>query len=120
MTWTTLFLIWSGDVALPTMGRKIRKVAVTADGARRRVAAADWHGLMENVEPRRLTEQVVDIADLSRRAGGARAKAAAWLTEAGTTEGNGFGGFAAMPPHAADGEIETDGTERDHRDKLAS
>ncbi len=120
MTWTTLFLIWSGDVAMPAMGRKIRKVAVTADGARRRVAAADWHGLVESVEPRRLTEQVVDIADLSRRAADARAKAATWLTDAGTTEGNWFGGLAATPPHAADGEIETDGTERDHRDQLAS
>jgi hypothetical protein len=102
------------------MGRKIRKVAVTADGARRRVAAADWHGLMDGVEPRRLTEQVIDIADLPRRAAGVRAMAATWLTDAGTTEDNWFGGFAAMPPHAADGEIETDGTERDHRDKLAS
>jgi hypothetical protein len=123
MTWTAFFLIWSGEVAVPIMGRRIRKVALSADGARRRVASADWHGLIERAgaEPRRLTEQVVDIADLSRRAAEMRGKAATWLTEAGTTpESNWLGGFGVMPPHAADGEIDTDGTERDHRDQLAS
>jgi hypothetical protein len=123
ITWTAFFLIWSGDVAVPTMGRKLKHAAATADGARRRVATADWHGLIEraSVEPRRLKEQVVDIGDLSRRAADMRAKAATWLTDAGTTpEANWLGGFGVMPPHVVDGGIEADGTERDHRDKLAS
>jgi hypothetical protein len=123
LTWTTFFLIWSGDVAVPSMRRRVRKVALSANGARRRVASADWQGLIDRAgaEPRRLTEQVVDIADLSRRAADVRARAATWLTEAGTTpESNWLGGFGVTPPYAPDGGIETDGTERDQRDQLAS
>jgi CDP-diglyceride synthetase len=110
LTWTTLFLIWTGDVAAPTVGRRIRKVAVSADGARRRVVTADWRRVVEKAgsEPRRLTEQVVDIADLSRRATEMRSRAATWLGEAGATV------------NAPDGGKDSDGTERDRRDQLAS
>ena len=123
LTWTTLFLIWSGDVAAPTVGRRIRKVAVSADGARRRVAGTDWRRVVEKAgaEPRRLTEQVVDMTDLSRRASNVRSRAANWLTEAGTTpEANWLGGFGVQPPNAPDGGNESDGTQRDRRDQLAS
>jgi hypothetical protein len=106
LTWTTLFLIWTGDVAAPTVGRRIKKVAVSADGARRRVAGTDWRRVVEKAgsEPRRLTEQVVDIADLSRRATEMRSLATTWRSE----------------KDAADGGKDSDGTERDRRNKLAS
>jgi hypothetical protein len=123
LTWTTLFLIWTGEVAAPTVGRRIRKVAVSADDARRRMARTDWHRVVEKAgsEPRRLTEQVVDIADLSRRATSMRSRAASWLTEAGKTapEPNWLGGFGVMPIEP-DGGNDSDGTQRDRRDKLAS
>jgi len=122
LTWTTLFLIWSGDVAAPTVGRRIRKVAVSANGARRRVAKTDWRRVVEKAgtEPRRLTEQVVDIADLSRRATVMRSRAATWLTEAGKTpEANWLGGFGLVPSEP-DGGNDSDGTQRDQRDQLAS
>jgi len=111
LTWTTLFLIWTGDVAAPTVGRRIKKVAVSADGARRRVARADWRRVVEKAgtEPRRLTEQVVDIADLSRRATEMRSRAATWLNETGVAT-----------HQAPDGRKDSDGTERDRRDQLAS
>lgn len=123
MTWTTLFLIWTGEVAAPTIGRRIRKVAVSADDARRRVAKTDWRHVVEKAssEPRRLTEQVVDIADLSRRATEMRSRATSWLNEAGTTpERDWLGGFGVMPSSAPDGGNDSDGTERDRRDQLAS
>ena len=124
MTWTTLFLIWTGEVAAPTVGRRIRKVAVSADGARRAVAGTDWRRVVENAgaEPRRLTEHVVDIADLSRRASEMRSRAASWLTDAGTAppEANWLGGFGVMPPDAPHGGKESDDTQRDRRDELAS
>jgi hypothetical protein len=109
-TWTTLFLIWTGDVAVPPASRRVRKTA------------AGWGRAHEKAgtEPRRLTEQVVDIADLSRRAAGMRSRAATWLTEAGTSpEANWLGGFGVIPP-AAEGEMEIDGSQRDRQDKLAS
>jgi CDP-diglyceride synthetase len=109
LTWTTFFLIWTGDVAAPTVGRRIRKVAVSANSARRRVAGTGWK------------EQVVDIADLSRRTSGIRSRAASWFSEAGSTqEGNWLGGFGVTPPNAPDGGTESDGTQRDRRDQLAS
>ncbi len=112
LTWTTLFLIWSGDVAAPAVGRRIKKVAVTANGARRKVASADWGQVM--------SEQVVDIGDLSRRTAAMRSRAAMWLSDAGTSpESNWLGGFGVVPP-AADGGIDSDGTQRDRRDQLAS
>jgi hypothetical protein len=49
LTWFTLFLIWTGDVALPGTFRGVRTAAQKANGARRRVATADWHGLVEKV-----------------------------------------------------------------------
>jgi hypothetical protein len=123
VTWTTLFLIWSGDVVLPTVGRRLKRVAVTADGARRRFARTDWHRVIEKAgsEPRRITEQVVDIADVSRRAAEMRVRAATWLSEAGThPEANWLGGLGPTPPDAEDGGNHGDGTEPNQRDKLAS
>lgn len=112
-TWTTFFLIWTGDVAVPTVGRRIRKAAVTAEGARRRVAQ-DAQRVFDE-------QQVVHIGDVSRRAAAMRARAAGWLTEAGTTpEANWLGGFGVTAPDATDGGNEPDGTQRDRRDKLAS
>src|SRR5438270_1809708 len=77
LTWTTLFLIWTGDVAAPTVGRRVRKVAVSANGPRRRVAGTNWRRIFEKAgtEPRRLTEQIVDIGDVSRRATALRSRA---------------------------------------------
>ena len=123
LTWTTLFLIWTGDVAAPTVGRRIRKVAVSANGARRRVASANWRRVFEKAgtEPRRLTEQVVDIGDLARRAAAMRSRAASLLTETGkkTPEPNWLGGFGVRP-NAPDGGNDSDGTQRERRDQLAS
>ena len=122
LTWLTLLLIWTGDVVLPTTGRKLKGAALRAEMARRRVAAADWRGLIEKAgsEPRRLTEQVVDIEVLARRASAARVKAAGWLAEVGTAQqANWFSGFGAYPTQM-DGEMDLDVTERDRRDRLAS
>ncbi len=122
LTWTTLFLIWTGDVAAPTVGRRVRKVAVTANGARRRVGSTNWRRVFEKAgsKPRRLTEKVVDIADLSRRAAAMRSRAASLVTEADKTpEANWLGGFGVMP-NEPDGGNDSDGTQRDRRDKLAS
>ena len=97
LMWATLLLIWTGDVVAPIVGRRIKKVAVGAQGARRRVAESH------------LTDKVVDIADLSRRAARARLRAATWLTEGGTN------------PVQPDGENESDDKhERDRRGRLAS
>jgi hypothetical protein len=105
VTWTTFFLIWSGEVAVPMLGRKLRKVANSADGARRRVASG----------------QVVEMADLSRRAADARSRAATWFTDAGRIpETNWLGGFSTTPPDAPHGGTDSDGTQRDRRDQLAS
>ena len=121
-TWLTLLLIWTSDVVLPTTKRKLRGAALRAEMARRRVSSADWRGLLEKAgtEPRRLTEQVVDIDVLARRASAMRAKAADWLTEVGTApQATWFSGIGAFPLEA-DGGIERDVTERDRRDQLAS
>jgi hypothetical protein len=121
LTWLTLLLVWTGDVVLPTTGRKLRGAALRAEMARRRLAHTDWHGLLEKAgtEPRRLTEQVVDMDVLSRRAGAFRAKAADWLTDVGSApQVNWFGGYNVLPP-GADGGIDID-AERDRRDRLAS
>lgn len=121
LTWLTLLLIWTGDVVIPTTGRKLRGAALRAQMARRRLAATDWHGLLEKAgsEPRRLTEQVVDIDVLARRASLVKSKAAGWLTEMGTApEANWFGGYNLLPPE--DGGIDIDVSERDRRDRLAS
>lgn len=120
LTWLTLLLIWTGDVVVPTTRRKLTGAALRAEMARRRVAATDWHGLIERAgtEPRRLTEQVVDIDMLGRRAAAMKSKAADWLTEVGSVpQVNWFGGFGALPP---DGEMDLDVSERDRRDQLAS
>lgn len=122
LTWLTLLLIWTGDVVIPTTGRKLKGAALRAEMARRRLAATNWHGLLEKAgtEPRRLTEQVVDIDVLARRASAVRSKAAGWLTEMGTApQVNWFGGYTMLPPEA-DGGIDIDVTERDRRDRLAS
>src|ERR1700746_3660086 len=70
LTWLTLLLIWTGDVVVPTAGRKLKGAALRAEMGRRGGAAADWRGLLEKAgsEPRRLTEQVVDIDVLAKRA----------------------------------------------------
>jgi hypothetical protein len=121
LTWLTLLLIWTGDVVVPTMRRKLRGAAIRAEMARRGIVATDWHGLLEKAgsEPRRRTEQVVDIDLLGRRASAMKVKAADWLTEVGSAPQvvNWFGGFGALPP---DGEIDLDVSERDRRDRLAS
>ncbi len=122
LTWLTLLLIWTGDVVLPTTGRKLKGAALGAEQARRRVAATNWQGLLEKAgtEPRRLTEQVVDIEVLAKRASAMKVKAADWLTEVGSApQVNWFGGFGALPPEA-DGEMDLDVSERDRRDRLAS
>jgi hypothetical protein len=122
MTWLTLLLIWTGDVVIPTTGRKLKGAALRAEMTRRRLAAADWRGLIEKAgsEPRRLTEQVVDIEVLARRASAARVKAADWLAEVGTTpQVSWFSGFGSYPTDI-DGEIDRDVTERNRRDRLAS
>ena len=122
LTWLTLLLIWTGDVVLPTTGRKLRGAALRAAMARRSLAATDWHGLLEKAggEPRRLTEQVVDIDVLARRASAMRVRAADWLTDVGSApQVNWFGGYPMLPPEA-DGGIEQDVAERDRRDRLAS
>jgi hypothetical protein len=122
LTWLTLLLIWTGDVVVPTAGRKLKGAALRAEMARRRVAAADWRGLLEKAgsEPRRLTEQVVDIDVLAKRASAMRVKAADWLAEVGTApQVSWFSGFGAYPTDA-DGGIDLDVTERDRRDRLAS
>jgi hypothetical protein len=122
LTWLTLLLIWTGDVVIPTTGRKLRGAALRAEMTRRRLASTDWHSLLEKAgtEPRRLTEQVVDIDVLSRRAAAMRVKAVDWLTEVGSApQVNWFGGYTLLPPEA-DGGIDSDVTERDRRDRLAS
>lgn len=122
LTWLTLLLVWTGDVVLPTTARRLRGAALRAEMARRRLAATDWHGLLEKAgsEPRRLTEQVVDIKVLSRRAGAVRARAVDWLTEVGSApQVDWMGGYNMLPPEA-DGGIDRDVTERDRRDRLAS
>ncbi|HLZ95040.1 MAG TPA: hypothetical protein VKT20_06905 [Candidatus Dormibacteraeota bacterium] len=122
LTWLTLLLIWTGDVLIPTTGRKLRGAALRAEMTRRRLASADWHGLLEKAgsEPRRLAEQVVDIDVLARRSAAMRVKAVDWLTEVGSApQVNWFGGYTLLPPEA-DGGIESDVTERDRRDRLAS
>jgi hypothetical protein len=122
MMWLTLLLIWTGDVLVPTTERKLRSAALRAELARRRLAAANWRGLMEKAgsEPLRLTEQVVDIEVLARRASAARVKAADWLAEVGSTpQVSWFSGFGAYPTDV-DGGIDLDVTERDRRDRLAS
>ena len=98
MTWTTFFFIWSVDVAVPSMGRRIRKVACSADGARRRVASADWHGLIERAREGR------NVADRGRYDTG--------IELVGRLRGD-----AATRSRWG---IETPGTDRDHRDQLAS
>jgi hypothetical protein len=123
LTWTTLFLIWSGEVAMPTIGRRMRKAALTADGARRQVAKTDWHRVIRKAgsEPRRLTEQVVDIADVSKAAADMRTRAATWLTDAGAhSDESWLGGFGMLPPNAEQGGTDGDGTEPNRRDQLAS
>jgi len=122
MTWLTLLLIWTGDVVVPTTSRKLRGAALRAEMTRRRLAAADWRGLIEKAgsEPRRLTEHVVDIDVLARRASAITVKAADWLTEVGTApQVSWFSGFGAYPTDA-DGGVDLDVTERDRRDRLAS
>lgn len=109
VTWTTFFLIWTGDVAAPSIGRRIRMAAVMANGARRQVAS------------RRLTAQVIEMADLPRRAAGVRSRATTWLAQAGEhPEVNWLGGFATMPPDVEDGGTDNNGTQLDRRDQLAS
>lgn len=109
LTWTTLFLIWTGDVAAPTVGRRLRKVAVGANGVGRRVASTNWRGVVAkaSAEPRRLTDQVIDFADLSKGGRDARTN---WQA----------GGFGDVPRRTPDGGIDSDGTQRDRQDKLAS
>ena len=122
LTWLTLLLIWTGDVVVPTTGRKLRGAALRAEMARRRMAAADWRGLLEKAgsEPRRLTEQVVDIDVLAKRASAMGVKAAGWLAEVGAApQVSWFSGFGAYPTEP-DGGIDLDVTERDRRDRLAS
>jgi len=122
MTWLTFLLIWTGDVVVPTTGRKLKGAALRAEMARRRLAASDWRGLIERAgsEPRRLTEQVVDIDVLAGRAAAARVKAADWLSEVGTaSRGIWFSGLGAFPI-VTDGGMDLDVTERDRRDRLAS
>jgi hypothetical protein len=120
LTWFTLFLIWTGDVVMPGTVREMRKAARKADGARRRVAAADWHGLVEKVgtEPRRLTDQVVDLDVIGARAAAIRAKAADWLTEVGTApEIDWTSGYGPLMREGNEGDV-TD--EQDRRHRLAS
>jgi hypothetical protein len=122
LTWLTLLLIWTGDVVIPTTGRKLKGAALRAEMTRRRLAAADWRGLIEKAgsEPRRLTEQVVDIEVLARRASAARVKAVDWLAEVGTTpQVSWFSGFGSYPTDV-DGGIDLDVSKRDRRDRLAS
>jgi hypothetical protein len=122
LTWLTLLLIWTGDVVIPTTGRKLKGAALRAEMTRRRLGAADWRVLIEKAgsEPRRLTEQVVDIELLARRASAARVKAVHWLAEVGTTpQVSWFSGFGSYPTDV-DGGIDLDVTERDRRDRLAS
>jgi arginine exporter protein ArgO len=122
LTWLTLLLIWTGDVVIPTTERKLKGAALRAEMTRRRLAAADWRGLIEKAgsEPRRLTEQVVGIEVLARGASAARVKAVDWLAEVGTTpQVSWFRGFGSYPTDV-DGGIDLDVTERDRRDRLAS
>lgn len=123
LTWLTLLLIWTGDVVIPTTGRKLKGAALRAEMARRRLASTDWQSLLEKAgtEPRRLTEQVVDIDVLARRAAAMKVKAADWLSEVGTATPpvNWFGGYYPLPPET-DGGIDIDVSERDRRDRLAS
>jgi hypothetical protein len=122
MTWFTLLLIWTGDVVVPTTRRKLRGAALRAEMARRGLASADWRGLVEKagMEPRRLTEQIVGIDVLARRAASVRGRAADWLAEVGTDPQVGwFSGFGALPPEM-DGGIDLNVAERDRRDRLAS
>lgn len=114
----TLFVLWSLEVVLPATARKLRAVALAADGARHRVTAADWHGIM--AEPRRLSE-VVDFETLSQRAASVRGWASGAIDEVATApQFDWMSGYAALPPRF-DGEVEDDGTdERDRRDRLAS
>ena len=110
LTWFTLFLIWTGDVVVPGTVRGARKAAHKA------------HGLVEKVsaEPRRITDQVVDMDVIAARAAVIRAKAADWLTEVGTAPEidwtSGFNPLSTMRKGNQD-----DGTdERDRRHRLAS
>jgi hypothetical protein len=122
LTWLTLLLIWTGDVVIPTTGRKLRGAALRAEMARRRLASTDWHGFLEKAgaEPRRLAEQVVDIDVLTRRAAAMKGRAAHWVTEVGSApEVNWFGGYNLLPPEI-DGGMDLDVSERDRRDRLAS
>ena len=122
LTWLTLLLIWTGDVIVPSTRRRLRGAALRAEMARRRLASAGWHALMEKAgaEPRRLTEQVVDVDVLARRAASMGGRAADWLIEVGTaSQMSWFSGFGAMSPEM-DGGIDLDVAERDRRDRLAS
>ena len=122
LTWLTLLLIWTGDVIVPSTRRRMRGAALRAEMARRRLASAGWRALMEKAgaEPRRLTEQVVDMDVLARRAASMGGRAADWLIEVGTaSQMSWFSGFGAMSPEM-DGGMDLDVAERDRRDRLAS
>jgi hypothetical protein len=120
LTWFTLFLIWTGDVVMPGTFRGARKAAQKAGGARRRVASAGWHGLVEKVgtEPRRLTDQVVDLDVIVARAAAIRAKAADWLTEVGTAPEIDW--TSGCSPLMRRGNEEDVTDEQDRRHRLAS
>lgn len=119
MTWATLFLIWSGDVFIPGTARRIKKAALTAEGATRRMTTAEPPKLLGNgAEPRRLSE-VVDIEVLARRGAAVQGKAADWLAEVGSaTQSDWMGGVYPMTPRIDGGEPNV--AERDQRDRLAS
>ena len=120
LTWFTLCLIWIGDYVLPGTARGMRRAAGKADGARRRVATADWHGLVEKVstEPRHIADQVVDLDVITARAAAIRARAADWLTEVGTApEIEWTNGFSPLMRKGNEEDV-TD--ERDRRHRLAS
>jgi hypothetical protein len=118
LTQLTLFLLWAIEVVLPATGRKLREAALAANGARRRLATADWQGMI--AEPRRLAE-VVDVDTLAERAASVRGWASGALDQvASAPQFDWTGGYAIVPPHL-DGGIDDYGPdERDRRDRLAS